>query len=280
MEAYKENYVFSWNTFTWNIPLWRSVLASFAGKPNLRYLEIGISEGRAAFWILENILYHPTSRATGIDPFTVERHEKSLYDNLEKFGKPEKLRIIKGFSQDVLPGLEPDSYDIIYIDGSHLAGDVLFDAVDTWRLLKVGGVVIHDDYMWHYGRRTPAEMRPLIAIDAFITGMRNTVEVIHRGNQLILRKLKQELPEFCWNRDPCARIGNHFYAWKSQRMFEIGNEEPIELTEEEHEVVKEILRSRRFGAEADRILPEDIAPLRSRHPKEFERIRVLLDLDI
>ena len=37
--------------------------------------------------------------------------------------------------------------DLIYIDGSHLAKDVLSDAILSWKLLKPSGVMIFDDYL-------------------------------------------------------------------------------------------------------------------------------------
>jgi hypothetical protein len=33
-------------------------------------------------------------------------------------------------------------------DGSHRARDVLEDAVLSWPLLKVGGIMLFDDYLW------------------------------------------------------------------------------------------------------------------------------------
>jgi hypothetical protein len=39
-------------------------------------------------------------------------------------------------------------FDFIYIDGSHLRGDVLTDAVLSWQLLGRGGVMVLDDYEW------------------------------------------------------------------------------------------------------------------------------------
>jgi predicted O-methyltransferase YrrM len=276
-DNYERDYDFSWDVFTLNIPLWRTLLEPFAGKPNVRYLEIGVAEGRSLLWVLDNILTHPTSRATGIDPFMVAGHEARLRANIEKSSGPEKTRLIKGFSQDVLPDLEPDSYDIIYIDGSHLAGDVMFDSVYTWRLLRDGGLVIHDDY--NAGTK-PAETQALIAIDMFITGRRNTAQVLHRGHQVVLRKLPLDLPEFCWNRDPCLRIGNYLYAWNSDRLLEVGTEKLTPLSESEQTVVKGILRSRRIGAEAELVLEQDIAALRSQFPKEFARLATLLDLRV
>lgn len=61
------------------------------------------------------------------------------------------------------------SFDFIYIDGSHQAPDVLADAVLAFRLLRVGGVMAFDDYLWAenlpYGK-DPIRS-PKLAIDAF-----------------------------------------------------------------------------------------------------------------
>ena len=277
-DNYERNYEFSWDAFTGNIPLWRELLEPFVGKPDVRYLEIGVAEGRSFFWVLDNILTHPTSRATGIEPFMVEAHESSFHNNLKKSSGPDRARVIKGFSQDVLPGLEPDSFDLIYIDGSHLAGDVLFDAVYTWRLLRDGGVVIHDDYMhWSTG---PPDIGAMVAVDAFITAMRNEVEVLHRGHQIVLRKLPLEIPASCWNADPCLRIGDYLYSWNSDKLRRVGSGETVPLSKLEREVLREILLSRRIGADAELLLEQDIASLRSSHPEAFSRLVTLMGLTI
>ena len=48
-------------------------------------------------------------------------------------------------------------FDLIYIDGSHTAADVLIDAVLAFQLLRVGGVMIFDDYLW--------SMEPALSVD-------------------------------------------------------------------------------------------------------------------
>ena len=59
-------------------------------------------------------------------------------------------------------------FDFIYIDGSHMAVDVLTDLILSFRLLKIGGLCICDDYYW-----TPEidnfdlGKSPKMAIDAF-----------------------------------------------------------------------------------------------------------------
>lgn len=39
-------------------------------------------------------------------------------------------------------------FDLVYIDGSHYSHDVLSDAVLSFPLLKVGGHMLFDDYLW------------------------------------------------------------------------------------------------------------------------------------
>jgi len=79
-----------------------------------------------------------------------------------------------------------NTYDIIYIDGSHLAMHVLTDAVLCWDLLKNNGVIIFDDYKWNLDR--PAQLRPKSAIDSFLVCFGGCLEVIHRGYQVIIKK--------------------------------------------------------------------------------------------
>ncbi len=270
----RHDYSFSEDWFTWNVGVWREVLASYAGQPDLRYLEIGLFEGRSALWIAENVLTHETSRLTGIDPFLGEGSEERLYANLETFGEPERFTVIKGFSQQELPKLEPESFDIIYIDGSHTADDVLADAVMSWELLKEGGLVIFDDYGW----RTvlPVEQRPMMAIDAFITAYRNRLEVIHRGFQVIARKVPLQ---GCPSKQDCSRVNDRYvFDWQSGRLFEAATGEPVALDFEEQTLLASLLRSRRFGAGASTYVAEDLEWLRS-NPR-FESLVERLGFDL
>lgn len=72
---------------------------------------------------------------------------------------------------DLLAGGRRNAFDFVYVDGSHQAPDVLCDAVLGFRLLRVGGVMAFDDYLWAeklpYG--TDPIRCPKPAIDAFTT---------------------------------------------------------------------------------------------------------------
>jgi len=78
------------------------------------------------------------------------------------------------------------TFDIIYIDGSHLAPDVLFDAVFAWPRLAPSGILIFDDYGWRPDL-PPAE-RPQPSIDRFMELFGDEFEVIDIGFQVLLRR--------------------------------------------------------------------------------------------
>jgi hypothetical protein len=190
-EAYKGQYQFGPNWFTYNIPVWEAVLSPYRGKPDVHYLEVGLYEGRSALWVLENILTHPSARLTGIDPFLGPYKEK-FFANIEKSGSKEKVTAITGYSQVALRSLPLNSFDIVYIDGSHAEDDVLEDAVLCSRLLRDGGILIFDDYRWAgcfvSGTCDSPTDFPKAAIDRFIQCFDKKFDVIHNSYQIILKK--------------------------------------------------------------------------------------------
>lgn len=188
--GYRNDYHFRADFFLWNIPVWDAALAEFKGKPDVQYLEVGVFEGRSALWIIDNILTHPTSHFTGIDPFIdvpgFEGFKDVFLANLNLSGAQGRSTIVTGFSQIELRKLPLESYDIIYIDGSHEADDVLEDAVLSHRLLKKGGVLIFDDYLWQL--EGASNVRPKPAIDVFYAFFKDDYDVVHNGYQLLLKK--------------------------------------------------------------------------------------------
>lgn len=185
---YQKPYRFSTDWFTSRIPVWEEALRPLKGQPQLHYLEIGVFEGRSALWMLENVLTHPASRMTCIDTFPGQLEDR-FRANLALSGMAEKVTVLKGYSQEILKSLPPGSFDLIYIDGSHVAKDVLTDAVLSWQLLKTGGMLIFDDYRWAR-RRLPPEERPQVAIDSFLRVYRREYDLIHKKHQVILKKTR------------------------------------------------------------------------------------------
>lgn len=140
---------FSENWFEHNIPHWEQWLGGFRGRPGARALEIGSFEGRSTLWLCENILTADDSRIDCVDLF---RADPVYGDYVQRFrantaAHRARIREFAGPSFEMLRRVD-GPYDIVYVDGWHSAFGALADGVMTWPLLKVGGVMIFDDYLW------------------------------------------------------------------------------------------------------------------------------------
>lgn len=189
-------YKFSVDWFSKNPPIWLDVFkkcnVDFVNK-GVRILEIGCFEGMSTCWISDNMLDHPSSLLHCIDTFkgsaehTPEQKNnlKDRYINNIVISKhPEKMLTIMNDSKVVLPQmiLLGNGYDIIYVDGDHLAHSVMSDAINSYFLLNEGGIIIFDDYEWVLDGQRPIKR----ALDIF-EQMFN-MEVVHTGWQRIYLK--------------------------------------------------------------------------------------------
>lgn len=153
---------------------WRRWLGHLAGKPDVRGCEIGVFAGESAVWMCKNIFYGPGAEYAGIDTFegnpehvsggeNMTLHEAAARKVMEPFKQFTMLKTTSALALRV-----PTFYqalDFVYVDGAHDAKSVLRDAVMGWECLKVGGIMILDDYLWEV---LPNAMdRPRMAIDAF-----------------------------------------------------------------------------------------------------------------
>lgn len=180
-------YIFSVDWTTRHTAQWTRTLAHLKDKPNVRALEIGSFEGRSAIWFLENILTHPSSGILCVDIFDRE-YETNFDQNTRYFGG--KVKKIRAPSQVALRALEPSSYDFAYIDGSHTSKDTLIDTVLTWDLMKPGGIIIIDDYLWENGKEdlNNDAFTPQLGINAFLNVFEPYLDVIERGSQITVKK--------------------------------------------------------------------------------------------
>jgi predicted O-methyltransferase YrrM len=72
-------------------------------------------------------------------------------------------------------------FDFIYVDGSHAPDDTLADACMAFGLLKQGGVMLFDDYLYPH---EPTK----VGIDAFLSGFEGKYEVLFSNYQLAVQK--------------------------------------------------------------------------------------------
>jgi predicted O-methyltransferase YrrM len=83
---------------------------------------------------------------------------------------------------------EEGRFELVYVDGSHFALDVLVDAALSWNLLTPRGVMVFDDYRWAYLGDDPL-LRPGKAIDAFREVVDGKHEVVFAEDQIALRRI-------------------------------------------------------------------------------------------
>lgn len=192
---------------------WLELIKLETGKDN-HILEIGSFEGRSTIWFLENFLRNKNSSITCVDPwlnysqtensfqsYAMEQTEWKFKDdnikanflhNIVEFGEANKVYVEQGFSHELLPQLmaRPKRFDLILIDGNHTAPFVMTDAIFSWYLLKPGGYIIFDDYLWSLDKKPT--LRPKISIDAFVEIFADYLVVMGEGNTRIIRKNEEQ----------------------------------------------------------------------------------------
>lgn len=182
------------------VAVWQTIIEMV--KPT-NILEVGCFEGRATTFLIEGC---PGASITCVDPWegsvdippalmlgVEDRFDKNTAEALSK-SSTTSLTKYKMRSSQALPMLlsQGRRFDFIYVDGSHTAPDVLCDAVDCFRLLREGGALIFDDYVW--AMEPPGEQdlinMPKPAIDAFVNLNRRKIKLLHISDQLALLKTK------------------------------------------------------------------------------------------
>lgn len=231
---------FSEDWFADHAHVWAEHLGDFIGRKDLNYLEIGVYEGRAMLWAFDKVLTDPSSRAVAIDLFDHPGLEARFKENIERAGHKTQVETRKGYSNVVLAQLGDAKFDIIYIDASHSGNDVLRDAVLAWEHLRIGGVMIFNDYT--YRKHLPDQLKPKPAIDAFVSMFRDEVEVLHADQQFLLRRKKDRCP------GDCTSFGPYDYHWgKSSAtgwLHDRRSGEMVDLPAEDLGLIEEVLRAR------------------------------------
>ena len=182
-------------------------------KPK-KILEIDSYEGASTCYLIEKLAQENPIEIHCIDAWNIEMGEESDYKHygsnidmsvvevrfrnntklaIEKSPKKVNLTIDKGFSDVQLSKLlsngKKNYFDFIYIDGSHLGPDVLCDAVLSFRLLKVNGVMAFDDYLWPSANKNLTRI-PKMAIDSFVNLYSEKIAIFNAPlYQIYLKKI-------------------------------------------------------------------------------------------
>ena len=174
---------------------WFSYIDLNAYNKPINYLEIGTFYGGNLLSVAYTYGQHIDSKLYCIDPWKdyndypeYKEKQDGIYEtfigNVERSGVKDKIIINRGYSNIELLKFDNEFFDIIYIDGNHEPEYVLEDGVISFRKLKVGGIMIFDDYGWGGPDLTQR------GIDAFISGYHKRISVMGiNESQLFIKKL-------------------------------------------------------------------------------------------
>ncbi len=156
------------------------------------YLEVGCYEGLSSFYVLSEYksvnaffldiwdMPNPNSKTLSTN---FDLIEKAFDQNLSGFN----FKKIKNDSVISMRKLLKENvhFDFIYIDGSHNGEDILSDAIEAFKILKVNGLMFFDDFLQHDDNRI---LQSYVGIDKFLSLYSDYLEIEYFQNNLVVRK--------------------------------------------------------------------------------------------
>ena len=179
-------------------PNFELVLKDYAGKPDLRFLQLGVFNGDASIWMLDNILTDPTSTLVDVDTWAgsdEDIHKTMDFEDvwqsyLHRVKDYDNVYPIRTETNHFFNVHQDDGdwwYDFIYVDADHTASGVLNDAVMGWQHLKQGGIMAFDDYTWVADSGLDIDT-PKPAINFFYWANQKDMETVLVNSQFWVKK--------------------------------------------------------------------------------------------
>ena len=137
-------------------------------------VEIGTGTGVSGIWLLRGMREDGVLTSVDIEA----EHQRQAREAFAAEGVPaSRTRLITGRALEVLPRLADASYDLVLADG---AKEEYPDYVEeAARLLRVGGVLVIDNSLWHDKVADPAQRDPVtVAIRELVRTVRADDRVV------------------------------------------------------------------------------------------------------
>ncbi|TFC80596.1 O-methyltransferase [Cryobacterium cheniae] len=148
-----------------------AVIAAATGARSI--LEVGTGAGVSGIWLLTGA---PGATLTSID--TEVDHQQHARANFAEAGIPaNRVRLITGRAADVLPRMNENSYDIVFVDADPQC--VIEYVEHALRLARPGGTVLVAHALWRGRVANPAQR------DDVATGFRTLLTVIASSTAVI-----------------------------------------------------------------------------------------------
>lgn len=128
--------------------------------PGAKVIELGVAAGGFA---VEMLTRNPSICYTGIDRWSDHHDEAEMKKARDRLSQFNDASLIRFSFADIVPHIDPDSADMIYIDGyAHTGQEGGQTLRDWWPKLKPGGIFAGHDYD---AREYP---KTVAAVDAFV----------------------------------------------------------------------------------------------------------------
>ena len=170
-------------------------IGTFAGTSVIKFLEILPNSKAVVIDKWENYEEHnygisnSNNQETNMSNIEENNIEKIFYENITAMNMESRLKIFKGNSFDILLSLmtvHKFSFEFIYVDGSHTLLDSYADILLSFNLLKKGGVIGIDDYL--YNKENLLES-PFKGVNTFIEKYNKEIKVLSKGYRVFIEKL-------------------------------------------------------------------------------------------
>jgi predicted O-methyltransferase YrrM len=161
-------------------------------------VEIGSFEGGGSILIHDTLCNNESSRLFCIDPFDDEYvkgsttlsfwnsacqgQKQRFYHNTKNY---KKIIPMQGYSDEMILKIDDNTIDFAYIDGDHSPEQVYKDACAIFKKMKVGGIILFDDYLWCING-----IRTQLGIDKFLSEYSGKYELLLKNYQLAIRLLE------------------------------------------------------------------------------------------
>ena len=154
-------------------------------------LEIGSYEGRSAIFFLKNF---SNSNITCVDTWSgSDEHKKVSFKIIEKnfdlntsFYQSNNILMKHKMTSNEFFKKNHKFFDLIYVDGDHSADQVKIDLANSWNILRNGGFLVLDDYLWWYYKNL--RNNPSTPINNFIKENISNISKLIVWHQVIIQK--------------------------------------------------------------------------------------------
>jgi predicted O-methyltransferase YrrM len=187
------NYKFTNKWFDYNLNHLIYLFDKYDIDKKINILEIGSFEGRSAIFFLT---FFKESKIYCVDTWLGSNEQNNYNFNLvEKVFNANTQnftsRIVKcKMSSDFFfKNQKKLRFDIIYIDGSHHYKQVYRDAINSFKILKLRGIIIFDDFLFRYYKKV--HHNPISAIYKFLKKNKNKIKIKSMYRQIAVTKINE-----------------------------------------------------------------------------------------